>query len=138
MPFKSQAQRRFLYATNPNVAKKFAKHTPKGKKLPERVKEAAMASAKIKAAKDVLVKRLSRLLYGAKPDRAERFAEMGALVGGGSGSLAGGKAGEMAGARLAQRLFPRASEKEMLRQNYPGDQHSPKIDQADDKNKDMG
>jgi len=36
MPFKSQAQRRFLFATNPKVAKKFASKTPKGKKLPER------------------------------------------------------------------------------------------------------
>ena len=40
MPFKSQAQRRFLYATNPKVAEKFSKHTPKGKRLPDRVKQA--------------------------------------------------------------------------------------------------
>lgn len=39
MPFKSEAQRRFLYATNPEVAEKFSKHTKKGKKLPERVKK---------------------------------------------------------------------------------------------------
>jgi hypothetical protein len=38
MPFKSQAQRRKLYATNPAVAKKFEAETPKGAKLPERVK----------------------------------------------------------------------------------------------------
>lgn len=35
MPFKSQAQRRYLYAKHPEVAKKFAAHTPKGAKLPE-------------------------------------------------------------------------------------------------------
>jgi hypothetical protein len=39
MPFKSKAQREFLYATNPKVAKEFAKHTPKGLKLPEHVKK---------------------------------------------------------------------------------------------------
>lgn len=51
MPFKSQAQRRFMYAAESrgDVPKGTAKHweeaTPKGKKLPERVKkEHAMTS----------------------------------------------------------------------------------------------
>jgi hypothetical protein len=39
MPFKSEAQRRWMYATHPKMAKKWEKHTPKGKKLPERVEE---------------------------------------------------------------------------------------------------
>jgi hypothetical protein len=38
MPFKSQAQRRYLFAKHPEVAKEFAAATPKGKKLPEHVK----------------------------------------------------------------------------------------------------
>ena len=38
MPFKSKAQRRFLFAKDPKVAEEFAKATPKGKKLPERKK----------------------------------------------------------------------------------------------------
>lgn len=58
MPFKSQAQRRFLYATNPKVAKKFSAHTPKGKKLPERVKEASLE-------KTALKKRLGKALEQA-------------------------------------------------------------------------
>jgi hypothetical protein len=37
MPLKSKAQRRYLHATNPTLADKFEEHTPKGKKLPERV-----------------------------------------------------------------------------------------------------
>lgn len=37
MPFKSEAQRRKLYATNPKVAKEFQKKTPKGKALPAKV-----------------------------------------------------------------------------------------------------
>ena len=39
MPMKSQAQRAYLHAKKPSVAKKFEAHTPKGKKLPARVKE---------------------------------------------------------------------------------------------------
>jgi hypothetical protein len=37
MPFKSKAQRSYLYAKKPKVAKKWAKETSKGKKLPKRV-----------------------------------------------------------------------------------------------------
>ncbi len=38
-PFKSVKQRKYLFANLPDVAEKFAEHTPKGKKLPERAKE---------------------------------------------------------------------------------------------------
>lgn len=37
MPMKSQAQRRYLWANNPSVAKEFEAATPKGKKLPARL-----------------------------------------------------------------------------------------------------
>lgn len=37
MPFKSEAQRKYLFAKEPAVAKEFAKATPKGKKLPKKV-----------------------------------------------------------------------------------------------------
>ena len=40
MPFSSENQRRFLWAKHPDVAREFAEHTPKGKKLPEKVKHA--------------------------------------------------------------------------------------------------
>lgn len=39
MPFKSQAQRAYLFAKEPKVAKEFAKATPKGKPLPKKVKK---------------------------------------------------------------------------------------------------
>lgn len=39
MPFKSKAQARKLFATNPTVAKEFAAKTPDIKKLPEKVKK---------------------------------------------------------------------------------------------------
>lgn len=37
MPFKSEAQRRYLFAKHPEVAREFASKTPKGKKLPQHV-----------------------------------------------------------------------------------------------------
>lgn len=39
MPFKSKAQRRFLFSQKPKIAKEFASKTPKGAKLPEKVKK---------------------------------------------------------------------------------------------------
>lgn len=38
MPIVSQKQRAYLWIHGPEVAKKFEKETPKGKKLPEKVK----------------------------------------------------------------------------------------------------
>lgn len=38
MPFKSKAQRAYLYANKPEIAKEFASKTPKNKKLPKKVK----------------------------------------------------------------------------------------------------
>lgn len=38
MPFESKAQRRWMFATHPDMAKTWAEHTPEGAKLPERVK----------------------------------------------------------------------------------------------------
>ena len=38
MPFKSSAQRRFLYSQHPEIANRWQKETPQGKKLPEHVK----------------------------------------------------------------------------------------------------
>ena len=39
MPFKSQAQRRWMYSNYPKMAKRWSAHTPKRKDLPEHVKE---------------------------------------------------------------------------------------------------
>ena len=36
---KSQKQRAYLWANEPTVAKKFEEHTPKGVKLPKKVKK---------------------------------------------------------------------------------------------------
>ncbi len=37
MPFKSKAQRRFMYATHPKIAARWSKETPKKTKLPNKV-----------------------------------------------------------------------------------------------------
>jgi hypothetical protein len=39
MPFKSQAQRRYMYSQHPEMAKEFESATPKGEHLPEHVKK---------------------------------------------------------------------------------------------------
>jgi hypothetical protein len=39
MPFKSQQQRKFMYAKHPELAQEFEEKTPKGKKLPKKVKK---------------------------------------------------------------------------------------------------
>ena len=39
MPFKSQAQRKWMYAKDPKMAAKWEEHTPEGKKLPKKVKK---------------------------------------------------------------------------------------------------
>lgn len=39
MPFRSEAQRKFLYSQKPEIAKEFEAHTPKGVKLPKKVKK---------------------------------------------------------------------------------------------------
>lgn len=38
MPMRSQRQRRYLWATDPELARKYEDKTPKGKKLPEKAK----------------------------------------------------------------------------------------------------
>jgi hypothetical protein len=38
MPFKSKAQRRWMYATHPEMAQEWSKETAGGSRLPEKVK----------------------------------------------------------------------------------------------------
>lgn len=52
MPFESEKQRRWMHANKPEMAKRWEKHTPKNKKLPERKKpkkEAASSPAGVVA-----------------------------------------------------------------------------------------
>lgn len=45
MPYVSDAQRKFMHAKHPEIAKRWDKHTPKGKKLPEHVKKSDFGRA---------------------------------------------------------------------------------------------
>lgn len=37
MPFKSQAQRKWMFANKPEMAERWVAETPKGKKLPKKL-----------------------------------------------------------------------------------------------------
>lgn len=39
MPFKSDAQKKWMYANKPEMAKKWQKENPKGANLPDKVKD---------------------------------------------------------------------------------------------------
>lgn len=39
MPFKSESQKSWMYATHPKMAKQWQKETPKSKKLPKKVEK---------------------------------------------------------------------------------------------------
>lgn len=45
MPFKSEAQRKWMYANHPSMAKRWEKHTSKNKKLPKKLKKSALLNA---------------------------------------------------------------------------------------------
>ncbi len=72
MPFKSKAQRRWMFANEPEMAREFADATPKGKRLPEKVKHAfdrgaaaALARFGFKlAAEELRLKIPSRTFHG--------------------------------------------------------------------------
>ena len=46
MPMKSTAQRGYLWANKPDIAREFESMTPKGKKLPKKVKKKKKAMKK--------------------------------------------------------------------------------------------
>ena len=48
MPFTSKAQKKFMFAKHPKIAKRFAKETPKNAKLPEYAKAKAAIARKVK------------------------------------------------------------------------------------------
>lgn len=56
MPFKSEAQRKWMHANKPEMAKKWEKHTPKDKKLPKK-----------KSKSESLESRLDAVLEGRRP-----------------------------------------------------------------------
>lgn len=49
MPFKSEAQRRFMHYNHPELAKEFEAETPKDAKLPERLHKKQPLHRQVKA-----------------------------------------------------------------------------------------
>jgi len=89
MPFESDAQRRFMYAKHPGIAKRWQEHTPKDKDLPEKVsdksKEKTVETAEKEAA--VLGYRLGFLKRAYTPTDVA----LGALLFGSFGGLGAGE-----------------------------------------------
>ncbi len=86
MPFESKAQRAWMYANKPEMAKKWEKHTPKNKKLPKRAKGTKRAKMN-KIAEDVLLKVAADEDIGIGP---HHFRDRLGLLGPASGAVGGG------------------------------------------------
>lgn len=69
MPFKSEAQRRWMHANKPEMADRWEEHTPKGKKLPEKVKKKKSESIEDKLGEALIETDLTPILEsrGHKP-----------------------------------------------------------------------
>lgn len=68
MPFRSNAQRKWMYANVPEVAKKWQEHTDKDEELPERVKKAYIEGFLKRASEYGLLKEAEELLEGGMAD----------------------------------------------------------------------
>ncbi len=132
MPFKSQAQRRFMYARHPEMAKEWEKKTPKGKKLPGKVKkegtELPMDDELKEGIRDYVSKMRgkwakSRKVYqhikksglsGRTPEEAATFMKKAALYrrGRATAAIVGGAAAAGGSLYLAKKLIARHKRKQ--------------------------
>ena len=84
MPFRSKAQRRWMYATHPRMAKHWEEVTPKGKALPEKVKQSAFFDE---------LQKISRILNEEERGMIRRPTAIGTVGGAGLGMYLGRKMG---------------------------------------------
>lgn len=125
MPFKSEAQRRWMFARKPKMAKRWAKHTPKGKKLPEKVTEDKPYSEldrqsarrlKVKMALGAVIPAIGGYKVGSRYWKVHnRFAPVigataGALIG--AGAVVGPHLKKEKQTRLAARAYARQARRE--------------------------
>lgn len=107
MPFRSSAQRRFLFLKHPDIAKRWAQETPKGAKLPEHVqKKAAMDPKKLfenafRGALGGAVAGSRRSIDDKTLHGIAQGAAMGAVGGVLAGEAVGGKTAPLVGGGLA-------------------------------------
>jgi len=92
MPFKSKAQQRFMFSQHPEMAKRWAEHTPDIKSLPEKVD-----SDKEEKKGFVTAEELGRFTAFSEKLAALDPAAANALGLGGAGALAGGGLGALGG-----------------------------------------
>jgi hypothetical protein len=98
MPFKSEAQRKWMYANHPEMAKEWSEHTPKGTKLPEHVKHKKADMNTEQAYINGFVKRANA--YGFSDNEALELYKLAWSmegIGGGVGRVLGGLAGGVGG-----------------------------------------
>jgi hypothetical protein len=76
MPFQSTAQRRFMHAKHPEIAKRWEEHTPKGEKLPEKKSEKT-AAVLLKTALELNIEKGDILLGGRFKNIPMRVDEIG-------------------------------------------------------------
>ena len=90
MPFKSKAQQRFMFSQHPEMAKRWAEHTPNIKDLPEKVdsdeKKAFVTAAELGS---LTVLREKAAALDPAIANALGVGGVGALAGGGLGALSG-------------------------------------------------
>jgi len=80
MPFKSEAQRSWMHANHPEMADRWEKHTPKGKKLPERVKKKKSESIEDKLGLALSEAGLGPLLESRRMQPAIILMKRGTLI----------------------------------------------------------
>lgn len=111
MPYKSDAQRKFMHAKHPDIAKRWDKEYPDQKDLPEHVKKSSVEQRLILHS---AIKLASQVKQGGVMDLIERLgAKVGPMVGEhvmspvakGVESVAGGSLGSF-GAGLAKKVAP--------------------------------
>lgn len=112
MPFKSQRQRRFMFATDPAMARRWAEHTPDIKSLPESAespKEDSTVTSKFAgiASSDPVSMLTSGLSAPFATDTGNRVESYGRGVLLGGGTSAGAAAGGALGGALADGGTPR-------------------------------
>jgi len=106
MPMRSKDQRAYLHANKPEIARRFEKHTPKGKKLPKKVEKKGSTGSKlpvialglmVKSAKEGKPLELRDVFHPlAKYTGAGISAPLSGLVQGGIGATLGYGAGTLA------------------------------------------
>jgi len=90
MPFRSQAQRKWMFSQHPEMAKRWAKHTPDIKKLPEHVSQKEKAAfvrsfvstflSKVAMTPDISQALVKLATSGSSSDWAPSTAEANALA----------------------------------------------------------